>query len=176
MHSSPTVDAASAIDQAQQYVGLRLSSALTILLPNTCVTEVISLSIEQIVGLPAIPPCVMGLTNWRGEALWLVDLGSSLGQAPLYSQAPQASCEGQVDALVVQYQQHSVGLVVERVTQIYQLIPQALQSPSLEPDIPTIPGLQAVWVSPKGEWHGILDPEITLQTIAAALSGNASST
>jgi positive phototaxis protein PixI len=169
--SSPTVEAASPLTQVQQYIGLSLPPDLQVLLPNTCVTEVIPLSAEQIVSLPEMAPCVMGLTNWRGEVLWLVDVSVVMGKEPLYRRSQQGGRQGRFDSLVVQYQHHTVGLVVDQVTQLRQLTPQEIRPLSLERRVPTIPGLQGAWVAPEGERHWILDTAATVQYIAQALAG-----
>ncbi len=174
MHLPTTGKTSPPLTQDEQYIGLSLPPALDILLPNTGVTEVISLSANQIVSLPEMAPCVMGLTHWRGEALWLVDFSIVVGQAPLYSTVPPTQ-QGRFDGLVVQYQQHHVGLVVKQVTQLHQLQPQAIRPLSLVQHIPSIPGLQAAWISPDGERHWIIDPVAIAQTLAQELSSNASS-
>jgi positive phototaxis protein PixI len=161
--SSPTVEAASPLNQVQQYIGLSLPPDLQVLLPNTCVTEVIPLSAEQIVSLPEMAPCVMGLTNWRGEVV--------MGKEPLYRRSQQGGRQGRFDSLVVQYQHHTVGLVVDQVTQLRQLTPQEIRPLSLERRVPTIPGLQGAWVAPEGQRHWILDTAATVQYIAQALAG-----
>ncbi len=43
--------------------------------------------IKEIVPIPHMPPWVMGVHNWRGEILWMVDLGHLLGLTPLYQHA-----------------------------------------------------------------------------------------
>jgi positive phototaxis protein PixI len=154
--SAPTGEVASPLTQVQQYIGLSLPPDLQVLLPNTCVTEVIPLSTEQIVSLPEMAPCVMGLTNWRGEVLWLVDVSVVMGKEPLHRRWHQGGRQGRFDSLVVQYQHHTVGLVVDQVTQRR---------------VPTIPGLQGAWVAPEGERHWILDTAATVQYIAQALAG-----
>lgn len=172
MHLPTTGDTSPPLTQDEQYIGLSLSPALEILLPNTGVTEVISLSVDQIVSLPEMAPCVMGLTHWRGEALWLVDFSIVMGQVPLYSIVPPSQ-QSRFDGLVVQYQQHTVGLVVEQITRLHQLQPQSIRPLSLVQHIPSIPGLQAAWISPNDERHWIIDPVAVAQILAQDLSSKA---
>ncbi|MBE9030538.1 CheW domain-containing protein [filamentous cyanobacterium LEGE 11480] len=172
MTSSPAAEPAAPLNQVQQYIGLSLPPDLNVLLPNTCVTEVIPIESEQIVSLPEMAPCVMGLTNWRGEVLWVVDVSVVMGKEPLYRRVQQGGRQGRFDSLVVQYQQQTVGLVVDQVTQLRQLTPQEIRPLSLERRVPSIPGLQGAWVSPEGDRHWILDTAATVQYIAQALSGS----
>jgi positive phototaxis protein PixI len=154
----------------QQYIGLNLPPDLQVMLPNANVTEVITLSSEQIVSLPETAPCLMGITNWRGEVLWLVDVGIVMGRDPLYRRS-QTNTRGTFEGIVVQYQQYTVGLVVDKVTQMRQLCSNEIRPVAQERRVPTIPGVQGVWVSPTGERHWLLEPNATVQYIAQAVSG-----
>jgi positive phototaxis protein PixI len=42
------------------------------------VTELVNLSIDRVVPMPHLPPAVMGVYNWRGEILWVIDLATLL--------------------------------------------------------------------------------------------------
>ncbi len=43
------------------------------------VTELIDIPSDRVVPIPHLPPAVMGVYNWRGEILWIVDLAMLLG-------------------------------------------------------------------------------------------------
>jgi positive phototaxis protein PixI len=43
------------------------------------VTELIDIPLDRVVPMPHLPPTVMGVYNWRGEILWIVDLAKLLG-------------------------------------------------------------------------------------------------
>ena len=45
------------------------------------VTELVNIQIDRVVPMPHLPPAVMGVYNWRGEILWIVDLAMLLGTA-----------------------------------------------------------------------------------------------
>jgi positive phototaxis protein PixI len=154
----------------QQYIGLHLPPDLQVLLPNTHVTEVITLSAEQIVSLPETAACLMGLTNWRGEVLWLVDISILLGREPLYRRPPNPARIGVFDGIVLQYQHYTVGLVVDQVTQLQQLPSSEIRPLVLERKVPSIPDLQGVWISPQGDRHWILDTAAIVQYIAQSLT------
>jgi positive phototaxis protein PixI len=42
-------------------------------------TELIYIPSERVVPIPHLPPTVLGVYNWRGEVLWVVDLAVLLG-------------------------------------------------------------------------------------------------
>jgi positive phototaxis protein PixI len=153
----------------QQYIGLNLPPDLQVLLPNVNVTEVITLSCEQIVSLPETAPSLMGITNWRGEVLWLVDVGIVMGKEPLYR---RSTTRGTFEGIVVQHQQYTVGLVVDKVNPMRQLATDQIRPISQERRVPSIPGLQGVWISPEGERHWLLETNATVQFIAQAVSAS----
>jgi positive phototaxis protein PixI len=45
------------------------------------ITELVNIPIDRVVPMPHLPPAVMGVYNWRGEILWIVDLAMLVGTA-----------------------------------------------------------------------------------------------
>jgi positive phototaxis protein PixI len=45
------------------------------------VTELVNISVDRVVPMPHLPPAVMGVYNWRGEILWVVNLAMLVGIA-----------------------------------------------------------------------------------------------
>jgi len=58
----------------QQFLRFHLVPDTTALLPVRQMSEVLTVPIAQVVPIPHTPAWVMGVYNWRGEILWLVDL------------------------------------------------------------------------------------------------------
>ncbi|MGQ4650078.1 chemotaxis protein CheW [Lyngbya aestuarii] len=85
------------------------------LLPLEQITEVISVELTQILPVPAMSNCVLGICNWRGEMLWLVDLNHLVGCPPLFKLLRVAVSPV---AMVIQVNQQHVGLVVQQVNDI----------------------------------------------------------
>ena len=54
----------------------------TALLPLKNVKEVLNIPLMGILPVPHMPDCSIGIYNYRGEILWLVDLGAQLGFVP----------------------------------------------------------------------------------------------
>jgi positive phototaxis protein PixI len=107
------------------------------LLPLEQITEIIRVNVAEILPVPEMPSCVLGICNWRGTMLWLIDLNHLLGYPPLSQQERGLATSM---AMVVQLNEQTVGLVVQRVNDIelhelQQLQPAApgLFSPKLLP-------------------------------------------
>jgi positive phototaxis protein PixI len=75
------------------------------------IAEVIKINVAEILPIPEMPSCVLGICNWRGEMLWLLDLNHLVGYPPLIATATPL-------AIVVQVSERVVGLVVQRVDDI----------------------------------------------------------
>ena len=54
----------------------------TALLPLKNVKEVLNIPLMGILPVPHMPDCLIGIYNYRGEIVWLVDLGAQLGFVP----------------------------------------------------------------------------------------------
>jgi positive phototaxis protein PixI len=63
----------------QQFLRFRLQPSLMALMEIDLVTELVNIPIDRVVPMPHLPPAVMGVYNWRGEILWIVDLAMLLG-------------------------------------------------------------------------------------------------
>lgn len=123
-------------DTRQRFLRFKLSGANGSLLPLQAIAEVKQLAIADILPVPDIANSVLGVCNWRGEILWLVDLNALIGERPLWEQVPRLE---QPTAIVVQSAQHSIGLVVEHVDDLELIAPELidqqteLSSPTLAP-------------------------------------------
>ncbi|MGK7932994.1 MAG: chemotaxis protein CheW [Microcystaceae cyanobacterium] len=140
------------------------------LLPIAQLTEVLNVPIQQIIPIPQMPNWVMGVHNWRGEVLWLVDLGHLLGLTPWYQQGHNRStCR----AIVIHPTSHQLkksrnrsqmlGLVVHKVEDIAWCHPNDIQSP---PDSAVTPELAPFL-------RGYLLTEIHENEVLVALDGEA---
>ncbi|OLP16311.1 hypothetical protein BST81_22205 [Leptolyngbya sp. 'hensonii'] len=110
--------------KTQQFLSFRLLPNTQAMVSTEQLTEVLSLSLAQIVPIPDVPPQVMGVCNWRGEVLWLVDLGYLLGFTPLFSQGYRQS---NYSAIVLRHQDATLGLVVDQVGQMLWCSPEQIQ-------------------------------------------------
>lgn len=152
----------------QQFLRFHLMPDTTALLPVHQMTEVLTMAINEVVPIPHLPAWVMGVYNWRGEILWLVDLGHLIGLPPIHQQATGRST---YTAIVVHPAQQGrqqagsqktsgklLGLLVNRVEDMESCNPDLIQSPpmsAVSPDL--IPFLRGYWLKPDGEIIVVLD-------------------
>ncbi|MCC0179112.1 chemotaxis protein CheW [Waterburya agarophytonicola K14] len=87
------------------------------LLDAEIVTEVITISPEDILPVPQMFYCVLGIYGWRSEMLWIVDLENLLGYPPPLDNN-QTSRELLV--MVIQVQGQSIGLVVSGIDNLIE--------------------------------------------------------
>ncbi|MBE9159448.1 chemotaxis protein CheW [Nodosilinea sp. LEGE 06152] len=70
-----------------QFLQVTVNGDLPLLLPGDNLVEIMKLSIGQVIPMFDMAPWVVGIYNWRGDMLWIADLGHFLGFAPWYHQA-----------------------------------------------------------------------------------------
>jgi positive phototaxis protein PixI len=154
----------------EQFLRFYLFPNTTVLLPIEQLTEVLTISRDQIVPIFHLPPWVMGVYNWRGEILWMVDLGHLVGLTPWHQQPIGASS---YTAIVLQARSNSVkstgtksqmlGLIVNRVEDIEWCNPDLLQSPPASTVTPELaPFLRGYWLKPDGEMLLLIDGQAIL--------------
>jgi positive phototaxis protein PixI len=100
-------------EKNNQFLSFSLPPDLQAMLPTENLIEILALPADQMVPIAHVPPEVLGVCNWRGEVLWLVNLASLIGIAPynVYRQPV-------LNAIVVQHQGYVLGLVVEQINEM----------------------------------------------------------
>jgi positive phototaxis protein PixI len=157
--------------QQQQFLRFYLEPDMVAMLPDMQLSEVLTIALGEIVPIPHLPPWVMGVYNWRGEILWMVDLGLLLGLTPWHQQT--AANRSQYRALILngavsanqtdkvyrgRNSNQMLGLVVTRVEDIEWCNPDELQSPPVASiSSQLIAYLRGFWVKPSGEMVVALD-------------------
>ena len=152
----------------QQFLRVHLVPDTTALLPVYQMTEVLTMGISEIVPIPHMPAWVIGVYNWRGEILWMVDLGHLLGLTPLYQAISRSTYTAVVvnSAQQVSLQQPSsqttgrkmLGLVVNRVEDMELCNPNWIQSPPQSAvGSELVPFLSGYWLKSNGEILVVLD-------------------
>jgi positive phototaxis protein PixI len=144
---------------AQSYLHFSLSPE--ILLSTQYLTEIWQLPLAQIVPIPDTPTAVMGIGNWRGEVLWLLDLGHLLGQAPLGQKRPISA---HFSTVVIHDQDRTLGLVVDKLGGMQRVVPTEIQSAAAPPLPAAVARLfQGCWLSTAGLPHWVLDCQALMQ-------------
>ncbi|MDJ0618045.1 MAG: chemotaxis protein CheW [Calothrix sp. MO_192.B10] len=125
------------------------------------VTEVMQVALNEICGVPQMPSCVLGIYNWRGEMLWLVDLESMLG----YESLPQEShMVTKMMTIVVQNKGKNLGFLVRQLMDIEGIETQDIKPPSHELFSPAIsPFLHGYFINDAEEMIMSLDAEAIIQ-------------
>jgi len=116
----------SHLTQGQRFIRFHLGSEETALLPVTYVREVLSISGETILPVPDVARSILGIHNWRGEMLWLVDLNDLLGFSPLWE---IENITANINIIVLQVHHQELGIAVSQVETIEQHDWQKLQPP-----------------------------------------------
>ncbi len=109
----------------QKFLQFQLGKSDIGLLPAEMAIEIQVVESGEILPVPELPSCILGIYQWRGEMLWLVDLGHLMGFSPL-------SWQGNNSIIVLQVEQRTLGLVVPQVNGIGSYELQQLQVPSAE--------------------------------------------
>ena len=150
---------------SEQFLRFYLVPDTNALLPVEALTGVLKIPHGQVMPIFNMPAWVMGVYNWRGEILWMVDLGHLLGLTPWYRQATSASSHSIVvlqarshQATSTKVKSQMLGLVVNRVEDINSCAPDLIQAPPL-PSVTSelAPFLQGYWLKSKEEMLFILD-------------------
>ena len=116
----------------QQFLRFDLDSEIRVMLPIAQITEVLKIKFAQIVPIPQMPPWVMGVYNWRGDILWMVDLSYLLGLKSWDRQIGFSDCNVVIlspnRAIPQAKDDLHLGLVVYRVEDLEECNPTEIQS------------------------------------------------
>jgi positive phototaxis protein PixI len=72
--------------EREAFLRFYLEPDTTAILPLQQLAEVFNIPISQIVPIAHMPSWIRGVYNWRGEILWIADLGHLVGLTPSYQQ------------------------------------------------------------------------------------------
>ncbi|MDJ0593635.1 MAG: chemotaxis protein CheW [Pleurocapsa sp. MO_226.B13] len=127
------------------------------LLDAEIVTEVITISPEDILPVPQMFYCVLGIYGWRSEMLWIVDLENLLGYPPPLN---ESNITQELLVMVVQVQGQSIGLVVSGIDNLIEHDLSKFKSSSAEifsEDV--LPFLHGYFTSADNDIIMLIDPE-----------------
>jgi purine-binding chemotaxis protein CheW len=79
-------------------------------LPASGVREVMSVYFDRITPIPNASPFLLGTYNWRGQVIWVADLGQFLGDRVLVN-----TDQNEVSVLIVEDQELVMGFAVRAV-------------------------------------------------------------
>lgn len=99
----------------QRFLRFPLNGKVNGLLPLADLRGVIQVALTEILPVPQVAEFLLGIMNWRGEAIWILDLAGLLG-ATHWCRRENVRNSGM--AMLVQVQNQTVGLLVEQVNTI----------------------------------------------------------
>jgi positive phototaxis protein PixI len=135
--------------QVQQYLRFQINTGVYGMLPTQQLTEISNLSLSQVVPIPDTLPEVIGVYNWRGEILWVMDLGYWLGFDPLHT---ESFGKGQLNVMIIHHQGQRLGLGIKSVDQMIWCDAQQIRPASQMQTTPTLTQcLCGYWSAPTGE-------------------------
>ncbi len=125
-----TLDRAIDLTPGQKFLHLNLNKDLAALLKVEDIAEVLQIPQSGILPIPQMPPCVLGIHNWRGEMLWAIALNNLLGLASIDRLDPSSVSTMALVVTVIDNQY--LGLVVDRVNDIEWHELELIQSPKAQ--------------------------------------------
>lgn len=128
--------------EGELFLKFRLLSGKELALSALVVAEVMSVVPEKITPIPNVSPLLLGTLNFRGDILWVADLGQFLGE-PTTIVLDRA----EVAVITVSDQQDLLmGLAVDSIVGMEWLKPEDVSTDIIDPS----PELKAYL---RGEWH-----------------------
>ena len=156
-------DLTNQTETEEQFLRFHLEPNTKVMLPIEQITEVLKIGVGQIVPIPQMPSWVMGVYNWRGKILWMLDLGHLIG---FYSWYEQGVSTSNYSAIVLSPEKNptkgnepiSLGLVVTRVEDIEWCNTDLIQSPPASTVTSALaPFLRGYWLQQNGDMILVLD-------------------
>ncbi len=113
LSSQPALDRSDRTDPPEggKFLRFAFPSGENALLGVDFAAEIIIVRISEVLPVPQMPPYILGAYNWRGEMLWLVDLGRLLGFSPLLDRRP---IPDSAMTIVCEFGEKTVGFAVDR--------------------------------------------------------------
>jgi len=150
------------LETKQKFLSFSLGVRDTAVIPLEQITEVVQIPLTEICGVPQMPNCVVGIYNWRGEMLWLVDLEEMLGYPPLLQGSNFLS---KMMALVLEHEGKYLGILIRQLIDIDWLDTQQMKQLSGEVFYPEMtPFLQGYFINESEQMIFNLDASAMLQT------------
>jgi purine-binding chemotaxis protein CheW len=100
-------------------------------LPASGVREVMSVYLDRITPIPNASPFFLGTYNWRGQVIWVADLGQFLGDEVLVNTE-----QNEVSILIVEEQELVMGFAVHTVANTEWLDVNQIVASEADRDIP----------------------------------------
>ncbi|OAB54885.1 hypothetical protein AY600_02190 [Phormidium willei BDU 130791] len=154
--------------QTQKFLQFYIGERDFALIPVETVAEIATVRLAEVLPVPEMRSCILGVYNWRGEMLWVVDFGELLGYPPLYGLRSSSSRSGsdiltsgaiaQTVAIVVEWNEQVIGFMVPQVLDLAHYNLGHLQGADAQLFPPAIvPYLQGYFIDDQGELAIVID-------------------
>ncbi|BAY77537.1 MAG: chemotaxis protein CheW [Nostoc sp. ChiSLP01] len=108
---------------ADGYLKFQLNQQTGAVLSMKHTQEAILVPVESVTSMPNMPPCILGLMNWRSRIIWVVDLPRMLNLESLDYRVRQYS------AIVIRVESLLLGLVVQEIKGTIRFVADEIHSP-----------------------------------------------
>jgi positive phototaxis protein PixI len=127
------------------------------LLATSQLLEIVRVNLSQITPIAGIAPYVMGVYNWRGDVIWVIDLASMLGYKPLYAQE-QSKFQDKCNVIFLRTQDMVIGLAVSQVGQMIKCDISKIQTTGLTFTNPVMhQACRGYWLTANSDTFLVLD-------------------
>lgn len=117
------------METQQKFLSFALGSSDKAVISLHHITEVLQVTLTDICTVPQMPGCVLGIYNWRGEMLWLVDLEEMLGY-PSFLQG--VNLLSKMMAVILEIDGKYLGFLVRHLMDIEWLDTYQMKPPSAD--------------------------------------------
>ena len=101
--------------EGERFLKFSLQAGVNGLIPLADLQGTIEVAIQDILPVPQVMEFWLGIVNWQGEAIWIIDLAGLLG-ASHWCQKDPVAASGM--AILIKVENHTIGLLVEEVNSI----------------------------------------------------------
>lgn len=153
--------------KTEQFLSFHLELDQQALLPTHQLLEIVKVNLSQITAIAGLDKSIMGIYNWRGDVIWVVDLASLLGCKPLYAQGyAQEKFQDKCHIIFLRSQDNVIGLAVSHIGQMMRCDVAKIQTSALTFGNPEMMQVcQGYWLSGDEETFLVLDGDAIAQII-----------
>ncbi len=133
------------MESQHKFLSFNLGEIDTAVILLEDIIEVVPVSLTEICSVPQMHSCILGIYNWRGEMLWIIDLEEMFGYTSVTQEARLIS---KMMVIVVQAEGKSLGILVRKLIDIYWLDTDLMKFPDpqlFKPEI--IPQLHGYFIN-----------------------------
>jgi len=148
----------------EQFLTFSLGQDQQAMLPTSQLLEIVKVYLSQITPIAGIAPYVMGVYNWRGDVIWVIDLASMLGYKPLYAQE-RSKFQDKCHVIFLRIQDLVIGLAVSQVGQMIKCDISKIQTTGLAFTNPVMREVcRGYWLSGSSDTFLVLDGNAIAQS------------